>query len=47
MNYLHILSEDDNDDVFYQSCLAKITGQHFELLEPSPVKVIRKPLNNC
>ncbi len=32
MNYLHILSEDDNDDVFYQCCLAKITGKPFELL---------------
>jgi hypothetical protein len=38
MNYLHILSEDDNDDVFYQCCLAKITGKPFELLTPNRLR---------
>ena len=31
MSYLHILSEDSNDDVFYQACLTKITGKAFEM----------------
>ena len=31
MNYLHILSEDSNDDVFYQSCLAKLMGKAFDM----------------
>jgi hypothetical protein len=32
MNYLHLLSEDDNDDVFYRSCLSKITAQSYEVI---------------
>jgi len=32
MNYLYILSEDENDDVFYKGCVEKITGMHFELI---------------
>ncbi|KPA19068.1 hypothetical protein MHK_000716 [Candidatus Magnetomorum sp. HK-1] len=32
MNYLYILSEDENDDIFYKRCVEKITGKHFELI---------------
>ncbi len=32
MNYLYILSEDENDDVFYKGCIEKITGMQFELI---------------
>lgn len=32
MNYLHLLSESDNDDLFYLNCLNKLTGKSFELL---------------
>jgi len=32
MNYLYILSEDENDDIFYKGCVEKITGEHFELI---------------
>ncbi|MEL7143743.1 MAG: hypothetical protein AAGL08_16165, partial [Cyanobacteria bacterium J06573_11] len=32
MNYLYILSEDDNDDTFYQNCLARITEKSYEVI---------------
>ncbi|MCP4658900.1 MAG: hypothetical protein GY856_26105 [bacterium] len=32
MNYLHILSEDDNDDAFYKRCVEKLTGEAFFLI---------------
>lgn len=32
VQYLYLLSEDDNDDIFYQGCLQKITGQPFETI---------------
>lgn len=32
VQYLYLLSEDDNDDIFYQGCLQKITGQPFEIV---------------
>ncbi len=32
VQYLYLLSEDDNDDLFYQGCLQKITGQPFEII---------------
>lgn len=32
VHYLYLLSEDDNDDLFYQGCLQKITGQPFEII---------------
>lgn len=31
-NYLHLLSEDDNDDVFYKACLEKIHNREYEIL---------------
>ena len=31
MNYLYILSEDKNDEMFYHLCLEKLTGQTFNL----------------
>ena len=30
MNYLHILSESDNDDLFFKGCLERITGRSFD-----------------
>ncbi|MBV7336806.1 hypothetical protein KFU94_52965 [Chloroflexi bacterium TSY] len=30
MNYLYILTEDDNDDIFYEGCVTKITGDSYE-----------------
>lgn len=30
--FLHILSEDDNDDFFYKACLEKITNRDYEIL---------------
>ena len=39
MSYLHILSEDKNDDVFYQNCLNKITGKSFEIISTHPEKM--------
>ncbi len=38
MNYIHILSEDDSDDVFYQYWLTKITNKPFELLPSNRVR---------
>ncbi len=32
MNYLYILSEDDNDDEFYKRCAENITGKAFHLI---------------
>ncbi len=32
MNYLYVLSEDDNDDKFYKKCVEKITGKVFSLM---------------
>lgn len=32
MNFLHLLSEDDNDDLFYQACLEKITNCNYEIV---------------
>lgn len=32
MSYLHILSESDNDDIFYQNCLERLTGRSFQVL---------------
>jgi len=32
MNFLYILSEDDNDDAFYKKCIEKISGKSFELI---------------
>ena len=31
-NFLHLLSEDDNDDLFYKACLEKITNRTYEIL---------------
>lgn len=31
-NYLYLLSEDDNDDVFYKACLEKIHDREYEIL---------------
>ncbi|MCP4109809.1 MAG: hypothetical protein GY749_30545 [Desulfobacteraceae bacterium] len=32
MNFIYILSEDDNDDIFYKICIEKITGRSFDLI---------------
>jgi hypothetical protein len=34
INYVYILSEDDNDELFYKECLEKITGKPYEILGP-------------
>lgn len=31
MNYLYLLTEDDNDDLFFEGCLEKLTGLSFQL----------------
>lgn len=31
MNYLYLLTEDDNDDLFFEACLEKLTGLSFQL----------------
>lgn len=31
MNYLYLLTEDDNDDLFFEACLEKLTGLSFHL----------------
>jgi hypothetical protein len=31
-NFLHLLSEDDNDDFFYKACVEKITDREYEIL---------------
>lgn len=36
INYVYILSEDDNDDLFYQGCLNKITGKTYHLIQRKP-----------
>lgn len=35
MSYLYLLTEDDNDDLFFLACLEQLTGKHFE---PLPIK---------
>ncbi|WP_456427130.1 hypothetical protein [Rhodocaloribacter sp.] len=32
MNYLYILSESDNDDLFFKGCIERITGRSFEII---------------
>lgn len=32
MNFIYILSEDDNDDLFYKGCAEKITGKSFDVI---------------
>jgi len=32
MNFLYILSEDDNDDIFYKGCIENLTGKSFNLI---------------
>ena len=31
MNYLYLITEDDNDDLFFEGCLEKLTGLTFQL----------------
>lgn len=31
MNYLYLITEDDNDDLFFESCLEELTGLSFQL----------------
>lgn len=30
MSYLYLLTEDDNDDLFFHACLERLTGKAFE-----------------
>ncbi|MDM8523164.1 hypothetical protein QUF80_07320 [Desulfococcaceae bacterium HSG8] len=32
MNFIYILSEDDNDDAFYKGCIEKMTGKSYDLI---------------
>ncbi|MEM7130219.1 MAG: hypothetical protein AAF702_28065 [Chloroflexota bacterium] len=32
MNYLYLLTEDDNDDLFYEGCVEKLTGKSYSVL---------------
>lgn len=50
-SYLYILSEDDNDDLFYEMCASRISSKDFHLVEPRRIRkgggisFVRKALN--
>jgi len=38
MKNLYLLTEDDNDDLFYERCLEELTRDSFQLMEPIRVR---------